>query len=318
MLVDVRLNWHKHALMGLLWLGILPHHQMMTSSGQAWCKQANDIWIKCCNFAIINSVALCLSSDLLPKSRSFSKAIFFGKNAMPLFLVVMCGMSTFLLMESLSRDGYTQKSHQLSSIQVWLHFHSSLCVDYSCICSGHSILPSDQKAQCKHIFALLAACNSVKNHSADVTPLPQYHRPGMAGYKSAPQSICKKVDVDLHWTMILVWFSSPGPKKQKFAKNHNKFFSRNSLHRKWGRWWKHQRAQHSAFMSIWNSQNWEMSVREKDHLQRGRRIGEQTGSTRFCNLFFFFNWIKCHFNWIFKLIVIAFLCIYFALLNLRL
>ncbi len=41
---------------------------------------------------------------------------------MPLFLVVVSGMSTFLLMESLYRDGDTWKSHQLSSIQLLLHF----------------------------------------------------------------------------------------------------------------------------------------------------------------------------------------------------
>ena len=66
---------------------------------------------------------------------------------------------------------------------------SQVCTNFTCVCTGHSHLPFSTAAQCKHIFALLGACDAVHNFSSAIDPPPQFFRPGMRVYRSAPQLV---------------------------------------------------------------------------------------------------------------------------------
>ena len=89
-------------------------------------------------------------------------------------------------------------------IKGWVHLEKSLailylisvmispfhmCTNFTCVCTAHSHLPSSTAAQCKHIFALLGACEDKCNFSDLVDPPPQFFQPGMRVYGRAPQSV---------------------------------------------------------------------------------------------------------------------------------
>ena len=90
----------------------------------------------------------------------------------------------------------------LYSISVMI-LPSHMCTNFTCVCTAYSHLPSSTAAQCKHIFALLGACEAICNFSDSVDPPPQFYHPGMHVYGSAPQSVQVKVELDLTWNAIL-------------------------------------------------------------------------------------------------------------------
>lgn len=136
--------------------------------------------------------------------------------------------------ESLCVNGWVhseKSSSVLYSVSVTLS-PSRVCTNFTCVCAGHSHLPSGTAAQCKHIFALLSACDAIRNFSVTHDPPPQFRRPGMRIYESAPLSVREKVEFDLSWDMILERFSVACPKKRKHSKSYNKFISEKVISKK--------------------------------------------------------------------------------------
>ena len=87
-------------------------------------------------------------------------------------------------------------------------------------------------SQCKHVFAVLSACDTVCNFSNSPDPPIPFKCPGMNAYKSALFSVREKVESDLTWGQILERFSLSCSKKRKHSKSYNKSFSDKTIPKK--------------------------------------------------------------------------------------
>lgn len=103
-----------------------------------------------------------------------------------------------------------KSSSPLYKVELTLFYQHPL--SFMCVCSGSAPLPSNEGlAMCKHVSALLAALEALRNTDKSFCP-KRFKRVGLGVYSSAPERMQKKVEFSLTWEEILVRFEEPVPK----------------------------------------------------------------------------------------------------------
>lgn len=88
-----------------------------------------------------------------------------------------------------------------------IELSTSQLLSIDCVCKGHVVLRSTSLYQlCKHVVAILAALEALRNASTCLQPPTRFQRVGMGVYKGAPPFVRAKVEAGLTWPMIIKRF----------------------------------------------------------------------------------------------------------------